>query len=414
MPNTLLTPDMITRRALMVLENTLTAAKYIDRQYDDSFANSGAKIGATLRIRKPPQYVVQTALALAPQDTIEEFTTLIVNQQPHVGMTFTSAELALSIDDFSDRIIVPAIAQLANYIDQLVLGLWVDVYNVVGTPGTPPGSTGGFPDTAAKALFTYGSAKVKMDNEAAPPNDRSIIVNPVANVMLVSALSGLFHASTEVEQQYREGNMGLTMGYKFSMDQNVGVATIGALGGAPQVASTPASGATALATKGWTASVTGLLNVGDVFTIAGVFSVNPRSKLSTGQLRQFVVTAVANSDGAGNATVQVQPAMISTGGQQNITALPAVNANIVVYGAAGTVSPQNIACQRGAFTLASADLENPNNYGAWGARVSSKKLGISMTLARQYDINTTNIPARVDVLFGVKTIRPELACRIAG
>lgn len=399
----------------MVLENNLVAAKFVNRDYQDQFAQSGARIGTTLRIRIPPRTTVTKAVAFVAQDQTELSTTLTIDKQHHVGMAFTQQDLTLNIDLFSERFIVPAIATLANDVDQTVLAEYWNISNAVGTPGTTPGSSGGAPATAASALFTYGSAMAKMDFEAVSrDNQRAMIVEPLANVMLVSALSGLFHATTEVEQQYKEGNMGLAIGAKFSMDQNVAVHTVGPQGGTPLCDGVPAAGATTLLTKGWTAAAASRLVHGDIFTIANVYAVNPQTRASTGQLRQFVATADFSSNGAGGGTISISPALYASGARQTVTALPADGAALTVLGAASTVSPQNLLLHKDCITLACVDLENPNGQGAWGGRVASKKLGISLTMARQYDINTTNFNTRVDVLFGVKTVRPELGVRVVG
>lgn len=415
MANTLLTIDMIMRRALMVLENNLVAAKFVNREYQDQFAQSGAKIGASLRIRIPPRTVVTESVTFTAQDQVEEYTTLTVDKQHHVGMSFTQQELTLQIDEFSERFIDPAMASLGNNIDKTVLLEYRNIYNAVGTPGTTPGSSGGAPATAAAALFTYGSAMAKMDYEAVNrDSQRAMIIEPTANVMLTSALSGLFHSTTEVEEQYRTGNMGLAIGAKFSMDQNVATHVVGPLGGTPLCDGVPAAGATTLATKGWTAVAASRLLRGDVFTIANVYAVNPQSRASTGQLRQFVVTADFSSIGAGTGTISISPALYASGARQTVSALPADNAALTILGAAATSTPQNLLLHKNCITLACVDLENPNGYGAWGGRISSKKLGISMTMARQYDIDSTAFKTRIDVLFGVKCVRPEMGCRVVG
>ena len=208
--------------------------------------------------------------------------------------------------------------------------------------------------------------------------------------------------------------MGLAIGAKFSMDQNVATHVVGPLGGTPLCDGVPAAGATTLLTKGWTAAAASRLKHGDVFTIANVYAVNPQTRASTGQLRQFTVTADFSSDGAGGGTISISPALYASGAQQTVTALPADGAALTILGAANTSTPQNLLLHKDAITLACVDLENPNGYGAWGGRISSNKLGISMTMARQYDINTTNFNTRVDVLFGVKTVRPELGVRVVG
>src|SRR5215831_16729020 len=291
--NTLLTIGMITRRALMVLENNLTFAKYVSRTYDDQFARSGAKIGATLNLRLPVQYLVTTNnVTFQQQNVIEQQIPLVLNNQHHVDMNFSSQDLTLSIDDFSDRIIQPAIASLANEIDRRGLLLYQQVPNIVGNfvaatgVGMPPGgiygaTNTGQVDTAGNALFGYGQAYVKLDNEATPrDNLRSTIINPNAQNYAVASLSGLFHASTEIEEQYRSGNMGLSGGSKYSMDQNVAVHTVGVLGSSPTVATTAVNGDTVIHAAALTV-VTNFLRQGDVITIGsgatGVYAVNPQS-----------------------------------------------------------------------------------------------------------------------------------------
>jgi len=417
MANTLLTVDMIMRRALMVLENNLVAAKFVNREYDDSYANSGAKIGASVRIRIPPRTVVTKAVTFVAQDQVEEYTTLTVDKQHHVGMSFTQQELTLQVDDFSQRFIEPAMASLANDIDQTVLAEYWNFYNAVGTPGTTPGSSGGAPTTAAAALFIYGSAMAKMDYEGVSrDSQRAMIVEPLANVMLVSALAGLFNPTSTIEEHYTQGTMGggmATFGAKFSMDQNVATHVVGPLGGTPLCDGVGVEAAATLVTKGWTNGNASRLKHGDIFTIANVYAVNPQTRASTGQLRNFVVTADC-SDTAGAITIPISPSLTSTGARQTINSLPADNAALTIMGAASTNSPQNMLLHKDAITLACVDLENPNGYGAWGGRIASKKLGISMTMARQYDISTTAFRTRIDVLFATKTVRPQLGVRVVG
>ena len=113
MANSLLTIDMITRKGLAILENNLVLSRNINRQYDDSFAVEGAKIGSSLRIRLPDRALVTDGAALQTQDDNEQYTTLTVSTQKHVGINFTSAELSMQLDDFADRVLKPRISQLA-------------------------------------------------------------------------------------------------------------------------------------------------------------------------------------------------------------------------------------------------------------------------------------------------------------
>jgi hypothetical protein len=394
---------MVTREALRILENNLTFAKGVNREYDDQFAVSGAKIGDTLNIRKPARYVGRSGTALAVEDHTETSTPLVLNQQFGVDISFTSKELALSIDDFSKRILAPAVATIANKIDRDGLALYSSVANAVGTPGTLP-----------SAIKTYLQAGQKLDENAAPRDgNRSLVISSGMEVEIVDALKGLFQSSDKISDQYEKGKMGMAAGFKWSMDQNVLNHTVGPLGGTPLVNGSTAQGATTLVTDGWTASAALRLRAGDVFTIAGVFAVNPQSRQSTGALQQFVVTANVSSDGSGNATIPIFPAIQSTGAFATVSALPADNAAITVLGAANTVSPTGLAYHRDAFVLGCADLQLPKGVDM-ASRVSDKQLGMSIRMVRDYDINSDTFPCRLDVLYGWKAVYPELACRVQG
>lgn len=402
MANSILTISKITREALMVLENNLTFAKGVNREYDDQFANSGAKIGDTLNVRKPARYAGRSGATLAVEDHTESSVAVALDTQFGVDVNFTSKDLTLSMDDFSKRFLEPALATIASKIDRDGLALYKNVANAVGTPGTLP-----------TTLRTYLTAGAKMDDEACPQKGRSVVINPWGQVEIIDALKGLFQSSEQIKNQYEQGNMGLAGGFKWSMDQNVNVHTVGPLGGTPLVNGVTASGATTLVTDGWTAAAASRLKQGDVFTIAGVNSVNPQSRASTGQLRQFVVTADCSSSAGGAITIPIFPAITSSGAFQTVDALPADNAALTILGAASTASPTFLAYHKNAFALASADLQMPNGVDM-ASRVSDKQLGMSIRMVRQYDIVNDKFPCRLDVLYGWKAIYPELACRIQG
>lgn len=403
MANSLLTISMITREALRVLENNLTFAKGVSRDYDDQFAKSGAKIGDTINVRKPARYQGRTGAVMSVEDHTESSVPLTLDTQFGVDVNFTTKDMTLSLDDFSKRFLQPALATVANKVDRDGLALYKNVANAVGTPGTLP-----------NAFKTYLQAGAKLDDEAAPRDGgRSVVLNPWGQVEIVDALKGLFQANDKISDQYETGNMGLAGGFKFSMDQNVNVHTVGPLGGAPLVNGVPSQGATTLVTDAWTASAAARLKKGDIFTIAGVNAVNPQTRETTGQPRQFVVTADVSSDGSGNATIPIFPALQSTGAFATVTALPADNAAITVLGTGGTASPAMLAYHKNAFALGCADLMIPDGVHK-AARVSDKQLGLSVRMVQQYDIVNDKMPCRLDILYGWKALYPELACRIQG
>lgn len=416
MANTLLTIDMITREALRILENNLTFTKYIARDYDDQYAQGGAKIGDTLRIRKPARYTIRTGQTLALQNHIETQVPLTLEWQDGVDINFTSQELALSIDDFSQRILAPAVSQVANQVDQRGLELYKQVYNVVGTPGT-----------VVADYKTYLQAGAYMDDEATPrDNMRSMVIEPWAQVELIDTLKGLFHSTTEIERQYEEGTMGLSAGFKWSMDQNIATHQAGA-----SVASTVTmNGATAnlastLNLTGFANNTTNAVRAGDVFTIAGVNAVNPKSRMDTGKLRYFVATANASSNASGEVAVPIAPAVITSDidlpgvGQgrpafQTVTALPASGAAVTFSHATNdAMSKQNMAFHRDAFQMGCADLPLPDGVDR-AARISDAQLGMSIRMVRAYDINQDQFPCRLDFLYGWVAQYPELACRVQG
>lgn len=404
MANSILTIDMITRESLRILENNLVFARNVNKQYDSSFGVEGAKIGSSLRIRKPNRYTLRTGATLSTQDTTEKQETLTIDQQVGVDLNFTTEELTLHMDDFSSRIIKPAMATVANKVDLDGLAEYKNVYQQVGTPGTTPAT--------AKVLL---DAHAKMD-EAATPRDgyRCSTVDPQANASLIDGLKSLFNNQGDIGQQYKNGIFGANvLGYKeISVDQNIARHTTGthSTGSTPLVAGAPTEGASTIATDGWALS-TAVLKQGDVFTIAGVNSVNPQSRQSTGQLQQFVVTADGTSDGSGLLTISISPALNSTGAYQSISALPADNAALTVVGTEATEYPVNMTYHRDAFVLGTADLILPK-----GTDMASRQVhnGVSIRIIRDYDINNDKLPCRLDILYGWKTVYAELASRLIG
>jgi len=411
MANNLLTISKITNEALMVLENELTFTSEVDRNYDDQFAVVGGKIGNTVNVRKPGRFIGTTGPALNVEDFNETSVPVTLSTQFHVDTQFTTQDLALSLDMFSDRVLKPAVAAIANKIDRDgTLQAANNTANIVGTAGTPP--TG---------LITYLTAAAYLDSEGAPRDGRrSCIVEPFTSATIVDSLKGLFVPQEAIGEQYRKGLMGRdSAGMNWKMDQNVVAHTFGSFAGSATVATTTATG---FLTSGWASSSTitltltnGVsLNQGDTFTIAGVYAVNPQNRQAYGsnKLRNFVVNTAVSGSG-GTISVNVSPAVI-TGGQFQNVSIPVTNATAAVsfFNQSGTVSPQNIIMHRNAFTLAVADLELPEGVHFAG-RASDKEIGLSMRVVRQYTINNDSIPTRLDVLYGWANLYPELACRVA-
>lgn len=392
--NTLLTPSMITREALRVLHQKLNFVGNVDRQYDKSFAQDGAKIGTALRIRKPAKYTVTDGATFSAQDSVEEEVTLNVTNQKHVGMEFTSADLTMKVDDFSKRFIEPAMAVLAAKVEADALNMVGDVYNQVGTPGTSP------------TFKTLLQARKSLVDELAPSSNRCLILNTTDSVELVDSLKGLFQDSTQIAKQYRDGILGRTAGFGDIYENTLLTqASRGAANGAYLVNGTVTSGDTTLPVD----TGTGALVVGDILTAASVNRVHPETKADTGVLQKFVVTA-AYAGGAGSVSVD-PPFNATANGRQNITAVPADNAAITVLGTASAAYERSVAFNEGAFTFATADLVLPKGTDFAAREVYD---GISLRLIRDYDFVNDQIRTRCDVLYGYKSLRPELACRVAG
>jgi hypothetical protein len=396
---------MITQESLRILENNLVFTSGVNREYDDRFGIDGAKVGESINVRKPSRYVGTTGAAISIEDHTETSVPVALTTQFHVDTSFTTRDLTLSLDEFSDRVLKPKIAVIANKIDRDGLTMaYQSTYNAVGTPGTAP--------STALAILQAGG---KLDEFATPRDgNRNMVVNPDANINLVNAMSGFFNPTRTISDNYTEGSMtDLTkqLGFKFGMDQNVVAHTVGALGGTPLVNGASQTGASVI-TDGWTASVTGLLKKGDVFTIANVFAVNPQSRQSTGKLQQFVVTADTNSIAGGAATIPISPSIVTSGAFQTVTNSPADNAAITVVGTAATAYANNMAYHRDAFTLVSAPLQNVSQFGAQCSVKSWKN--VSLRVTRQYAIGTDTVVDRIDVLYGWAPLYPELACRLLG
>lgn len=404
MANQILTISMITRESLRVLENNLTFTKGVNREYDDAFGKTGAKIGNTLNLRLPARYVGRTGPTLSIENQTETFFPLTLNTQFGVDVQFTSQDMELSMDDFSERFLAPAMAAVANKIDRDGLAQALNVYNAVGTPGTTPSSL---------AVFLAGS-KIMKYMAAPQDNLRSIVLDPSAEAGIVGNLTTLFNPSELISDQYKSGTMGKAIGFKWSSDANVNSYIVGSQGGSPIAASGAGTQiGSAIATSGWTAAAAARLNAGDVITFGGCFSVNPQSRQSTGLLQQFVVTANFSSDGSGNGTISVSPSVVPFGQFQNVTNGIAASSPIVVLGAAATVSPMSLMFHRDAFVLASADLPLPRGVHM-AERVSSKKVGLSVRMIQAYDVVNDIFPCRLDVLYGWATPYAQLACRVQG
>ena len=404
MSNSILTIDMITRKALEILENNLVITRNVNRQYDDSFAVEGAKIGSTLRIRLPDRALVTDGAALQVQDDNEQYTTLSVASQKHIGVNFTSAELTMQLDDFAERVLKPRISQLASSVDADVANAYKSIYNSVGTPGTTPSTS-----------LVLLQAQQKLNEGAAVMSPRYATVNPAANAGLVEGMKGLFNPTDTVSRQFKNGMMGMgVLGFEeVNMSQSIKQHTTGTRSTSDTIlvnGAVTTEGQATISIDGGTGSAT--VTVGDVFTIAGVYAVNPQTRESTGSLQQFTVTAANTASGGAWTNIAISPAMYTPNNAlATINAFPADNAAVTFVGAASTQYAQNLVYHKDAITFATADLLLPQGVDMASRQVHN---GISLRVVRQYDINNDRLPCRIDVLYGYSAVRPQMAARIWG
>ena len=398
MSNSILTIDMITRKALEILENSLVLTRTVNRQYDDSFAVEGAKIGSTLRIRLPDRALVTDGAALQVQDDNEQYTTLTVSSQKHIGVNFTTAELTMQLDDFAERVLKPRISQLASSIDADVANSFKYIGNSVGTPGTTPATS-----------LVLLQAQQKLNENAAVMSPRYATVNPAANAALIEGMKGLFNPVSAISKQFKNGVFGEgILGYdELNMSQSIKQFTTGSRAGTVTVStSVTTEGSTTVVLTGLTTTT---IKAGDVFTIADVYAVNPQTRESTGSLYQFVALADVTASTTASVTV---PAMYSASqALATVDALPVSGKAVTFLGAASTQYPQNLIYHRDAITFATADLLLPQGVDMASRQVHN---GISLRVVRQYDINNDRLPCRIDVLYGYSVIRPQMAVRLWG
>ncbi len=410
MANELINPVAVSQDSLIRWENSLVAAKYVSRQFDPNFALPNEKIGYVYNARVAVRLRGRTGDEMQPESIRETVVPVAVNQLWGQDLQISDQDLTMTIDRFGERYVEPAVQIISNMIDTQILALYTDVYNFSGTPGVLPTS-----------LTTYTDAGVVLADSAMPKGKMtSLIVNPRSEAAVLGFVNNIFNPPKTIGEQYLTGNMGEAVGFKWSMDQNIQRQVVGLVTGSTPIVTTANQSGNLILTSGWTAA-TQVLNIGDIVQFQGSDSVNPISYNDTGSLRSFVVTAPVVSSGGGLASIPISPNLNAdpTNCFQTVTALPAAGAAIYVYGQgaagltniSGVTSAQNLAFHRDAFTLVIVKLELPGGM-EWSEEVSNPRVGISIRLVRGYDIRSNQKLTRLDVLGGVKTIRPEFACRI--
>jgi hypothetical protein len=396
MANALLTPTAVTRASAAVLHQKLNFVGRCNKQYDDSFKNGGAtvkgKFGPTLKIRLPNEYTVRDGLTMSTQDTSEESVDLTVSTVKGVDMSFTSTELALSLEDFTERIIDPAMSRLAAAIEADALSMYKSVYSLVDG------------DAAAFGFNSVSDATTQLTKQLAPMGSRTMTMNPDHANKFRKDTKGLFHSADNISKQYRDGIIGMTSG--FEMYENT-LLVPHTTGTAAKTTGYLVNGATQSGAAITVDTGTTTFLVGDVITFAGVFRVHPETKATTSDLQQFVITA---NSGTSATSLAISPAIVTSGAKQNVSGSPADNAAIVKVGAgANETLVQSLAFYKDAFAFVTADLPMPNGVDFAAREVVD---GISVSLVRDFSISDRSFPCRLDVLYGYKAVRPMLATRI--
>lgn len=408
MANTTLTASIIAREAVMQLNNNLVMGQQVHRGYEEDFTNTvnGYEVGESISIKRPMDFTVRDGAVMNTQDVTEGKFTLTVDKQKGVDFEFTSKQLTLDIKDLSDRVIKPAMIQLANQVDTDLMALYKDIPSWVGTPGQ-----------TINSFSDFVKMPERMDEYANPTDARSGVLSPADHWALVGTQSGLF-IETEARQAYRRGSLGALGGIETFMSQNVPTHTVGSHAGTPLTngaaqevtyAASKDTNTQTLITDGWTSGAV-TLKAGDVFTIANVFAVNPVTKATLPFLKQFTVVNDI-SDTSGAITLTMRPAAILTGAFQNISATIADGAAITVVGTASTGYRQNMSFHRNAFSLVMVPMVDPP-----GASEVARETfeGTTARVIPVYDGTNDISRWRLDILYGVKTVDERLAVRGSG
>lgn len=403
--NNLLTISEVTREAVRLFRNSNWFLRTINHQYDEEFGRSGAKIGNQLRIRLPNDYTLRTGPTAVPQATNEQQTTLVLATQMGVDISFSSADRALSLDDYSRRILAPAVNVLAG-------GVAIAVMQQVENASNFVMNTDSSGNMISPSPGTWLAAGAVLDQFGAPRNDRFIVMDPITQARAVAGMAGLFNPQARISDQFVRGTVTVdTLGFDWGMDQTVIKHTTGAYGAPPTVAGANQTGSSLTVT-----ALAGPLNAGDIFTIAGVNSVNRVTKQSNATLAQFTVTAPVL---AGATVIPIYPPITPPSSLgpppvtvpfQTVTNSPATGAQITVVTTAGEVYRENIAYYAEAITLATADLELPRGVHEVARETYD---GISLRMITDYAVLSDQFITRLDLLFGSLVVRPEWIVKVA-
>lgn len=412
MSNTNITIDMVAKEAMRLAHEKATFIGTVDRQYDDSFANKGAKNGSTLRVLNPNQYVRRAgSRVMDVKDQTSSTQTITLATQDGVDMRFNSAELALEIDELSKRYIEPAMAVLMSGIDgDCLTTATKETFNVAGTAGTVVGTvTSGFSDTSA-----LGQARAKINQGLAPKNSRILQMDSITMASVSNGIKGLFHPSDQVKEVWREGFVARTaMADIYENERTWSLTNISDVTGTTDAASLVTDGGSTVDMHSTVVSPA----VGSVFTIAGVYACHPETKQAYSHLQQFVVTTTSAGAGCTVSPTIYLGLSDATAAKQNVCksdgsklALTDFNSQTLTFvGNASTTYRQNLMYHKEAFAFVTADLPLMDDAHKC---VRMNQDGFSLRVWQGSDIRNDELLMRIDILYGFKTLRPYWSCRV--
>lgn len=403
----------ITDNAVMAFKNNCIIPRYVDRQYDKLWGQAGAKRGQTINLRFPPQYELRRGDRAMPQSSVETFFPITLGTPTGVDLDFTSQELLLTVDDFTNRFVKKAALPIANGVDSDLAGLYKKINSFVGTPAVVPTS-----------IDTYLGATTQLANNGAPVegDEWAMVIDYKSNQKIVNALAGQYNPQSAISRQWESARMFEAIGYKWAQDQNIKIHVVGTLGGTPQVDGAGQSGAS-INFKSGGAGVTRYFGDGDILQFAGANAVKANSVPlggtgeSTGDLAMFTVVGDTDANGSGKGTVTIDPPMVLSGPTQNVTASPADSAAITIFGHAsayaGLSTRQNLAFNKGCMVLGMVDLPLPGGMDMSG-RTTDEDTKISIRFLRGFDITENQFISRLDCLYVVACPRPQFGVRVVG
>lgn len=407
MANTLLNPKVYANVMLKLLKNNLVMGRLVTTQFNDKFK----KVGNTVYVKKPPEFVVREGAVAQVQDVTEHEIPVVLDRQRGIDISFTSLEDTLDVDSLLTNAIMQAeAAQLAQTIDSDLMAMCLEFPNWAGTPG----------QTVNSATDFFKGPEL-LDLMAVPQSDRAGVLSPVDYWALAGTFTGLYAQQSVANDALMRAKIPLLGNVQPYMTQSVINLTCGtrAATAASQVdganqnvtyASLANDYKQTLDVKGLTAGHT--IKAGEVFTIANMYAVNPRTKQSTGNLYQMVVLEDAQADGAGLVELTIANPIITSGAYQTVDSAPADGAAISWMGTASTAYRQNAIFHKSAISLVFAKLTDP--YTGTASYATDPETGISIRYWRTSDgINDTHLH-RWDVLYGVKNVDRRLGTRLSG